>query len=184
MICLNCYIYIFIVKIYLHHQCETQIFMIYRIIIPPAINNQATCIETLQETAMEVPLTQNADLQHTASTSNDTTYHASTSKNDPCPLCGRSDHPVSAVNKLSAQVQSCFQIPNLVSNNNDKPKSCINKLARTMTDHDIMNQIIEKEEKQAMKTERKVKRTATLTECPVLQKNSKSDCNDDKISCR
>ena len=33
---------------------------------------------------------------------------------NPCPLCGKSDHPIASVNKLALMSQACFFIPNLL----------------------------------------------------------------------
>ena len=100
-----------------------------------------------------------ANISNTSYENNPSSSHTVTllkfeSSQNPCPTCGRFDHPIQSVSKLSPVSQACFFIPDLLNLQSDKPKRRINKVARTMTDSDIMQQIKKKEEKLFDKTQK------------------------------
>ena len=91
--------------------------------------------------------TSNESKNPVASTSHDHNYDdtpATSSTNDPCPLCGRYAHSIALVNKLDTKLHPCFPVPQLSTN--EQTKRRINKLARSLTSEEMMSQVKEKEE--------------------------------------
>ena len=100
----------------------------------------------------------NADISNTSHENNSfsssiVALSKSENSQNPCPTCARFDHPIQSVS-FSSVSQVCFFIPNPLKLQTDQPKRRINKVVRTMTDSDIIQQIKEKEARLSDKTQK------------------------------
>ena len=146
-----------------------------------------TTITPLSEATTESPTpgpSSTVHMKHVkTSTSHDHNYDdvPVSSASNPCPLCGRPNHPVECVNKLPYSLQLCFLVPEVT--NSDKPKRRINKLARFLTTENMIKQVQEKEEKINIKKEKNAKRKTDSVKCNpnkklTLQKSSSNVVDD------
>ena len=152
---------------------------VYRLMTHPSPNDNPV-IEPMNAAPSQLNAdTSNTSHENKASSSSTVTLSKSENKQNPCPTCGRFEHPIQSVSKLSPVSQACFFISDLLKLQSDKPKRRINKVARTMTDSDIIQQIKEKEGRLSDKSQKVGQKGGQKRNKSSKQENEKDDDEDD-----